>query len=618
MSDNIDLESLPKGGGNEISRFSWKGLTVTVKDSKTKEALDILKNAEGCAQPGDMVALMGPSGSGKTTLLNVLARRPAAASASVKGQVHLDNAPLQAKTLREISTYVEQEDALIGSLTVQETIEFAARLSGTERHGSRVSELIRAFGLAKQAHTKIGTPVAKGISGGQKRRVSIASQLITRPKILFLDEPTSGLDSKAAYEVMYRIRQVARDENMIVIASIHQPTAATFNLFSQLVLLSSGRLVYSGPTDQVVPYFSTQGVPIPPLSNPAEFLLDVCNTDFDNSAIEVGGEEGRIARLDRLMEAWSPKSPATEISSAPFADSEGAMSTSGAPTGVPRQTLVLLQRLWLKSYRDLLAYWIRVIMYLGLAFMMGTVWLRLGREQDNIQPFINAIFFSGAFMSFMAVAYIPAYLEDHESFRKERANGLYGPTAFLLSNFLIGIPFIFLIALLFSLVTVFLCNFRQTPEHFFRYVMWLFLDLLAAESLVVLISSLIPVFVAALAITAFANGLWMSVSGFLVSPKVLNNFWYYTFHWIDYQRYVFQGMMFNEFDGRVYNCERVGDECQCMYPSGLSDQCKIEGRGVLTALGYGKKDIGLWIGILLAVIVGMRGLAWITLKVKRN
>ena len=452
---------------------------------------------------------------------------------------------------------------------------------------------------------------------------------------------------------------------MIVIASIHQPTTATFNLFSQLVLLSAGRLVYSGPTDQVVPYFATQGVPIPPLTNPAEFLLDVCNTDFDNSATDVGGDESRIARLNRLMEAWSPKGPGTEAAaSTPFPDSEGAMSTSGAPTSVLWQTFVLLQRLWLKSYRDLLAYWIRVIMYLGmptdslgaedsfyfygllmgqktgLAFLMGTVWLRLGRGQDNIQPVINALFFSGAFMSFMAVAYIPAYLEDHESFRKERANGLYGPTAFLLSNFLIGIPFIcialpsppllpprafilltpkpVLIAILFSLVTVFLCNFRQTPEHFFRYAMWLFLDLLAAESLVVLISSLIPVFVAALAVTAFANGLWMSVSGFLVSPKVLNNFWYYTFYWIDYQRYVFQGMMFNEFEGRVYDCARVGDECQCMYPSGLADQCKIEGRGVLTAIGYGKKDVGLWIGVLMAVIVGMRGLAWITLKVKRG
>jgi ABC-type multidrug transport system ATPase subunit len=99
-------------------------------------------------------------------------------------------------------------------LTVKETIEYAARLSGTPSPTQRVSELISAFGLSKQAHARIGTPVSKGISGGQKRRVSIASQLITRPKILFLDEPTSGLDSKAAYEVMERIRRVAEDEKV--------------------------------------------------------------------------------------------------------------------------------------------------------------------------------------------------------------------------------------------------------------------------------------------------------------------------------------------------------------------------------------------------------------------
>lgn len=107
-----DLEAHPKG--SSISQFCWQALTVTVKDSKTGDPLDILKDVDGCAQPGDMIALMGPSGSGKTTLLNVLARRPAAASAAVRGRVLLDGQPLQAGVLRELSTYVEQEDALIG------------------------------------------------------------------------------------------------------------------------------------------------------------------------------------------------------------------------------------------------------------------------------------------------------------------------------------------------------------------------------------------------------------------------------------------------------------------------------------------------------------------------
>jgi len=250
---------------------------------------------------------------------------------------------------------------------------------------------------------------------------------------------------------------------------------------------------------------------------------------------------------------------------------------------------------------------------------MGTVWLRLDSSQTNIQPFINAIFFSGAFMSFMAVAYIPAFLEDYTSYLKERHNGLYGPTSFLLSNFLIGIPFILLNTVLFSLITVFLVNFRHDATSFGKYVMWLFLDLLAAESLVILISSIVPIFVAALAITAFTNGLWMSVGGFLVPEKVLNVFWYYTFYWINYQRYVFQGMMFNEFEGREYTCEHVDDGgWQCMYASKLQAEGRIEGGAVLRSLGYARKREGMWVGILVAIIVGLRVLAWVALKLRKH
>jgi len=137
-------------------------------------------------------------------------------------------------------------------------------------------------------------------------------------------------------------------------------------------------------------------------------------------------------------------------------------------------------------------------------------------------------------MSFMAVAYVPAFLEDRATFIKERANGLYTATPFMIANFLIGIPYLFLISVLFSVIAYFLSNFRPGADAFFTWVMWLFLDLLAGESLVVLVSSIFPNFVVALALTAFANGLWMSVGGFLVSPDILNVFWKYVFHYIDY------------------------------------------------------------------------------------
>ena len=219
-------------------------------------------------------------------------------------------------------------------------------------------------------------------------------------------------------------------------------------------------------------------------------------------------------------------------------------------------------------------------------------------------------------MSFMAVAYIPPAVEDLQTFRKDRANGLYGPFSFTVANFLIGLPYLFLIAVLFSIISYWLSNFHSTATGFWMWVMWLFLDLVAAESLVMLVTSLVPIFVVALAATAFANGLWMCVGGFLVPMGQLNVFWKYVFHYIDYQAYVFQGMMVNQFRDTVYKCA----EDSCMYPSALQSQGKIDGKAVLDAYHYGHSDgiVGKWAGIMIAIILGYRTLAYLVLMVKRN
>lgn len=171
---------------------------------------------------------MGPSGCGKTTLLNVLASRPTGAQ-KVEATVLVNGTKPSRTAFREMSCFVEQEDALIGALTVRETLNFASRLAGTARslpkreRIARIDGLLDSFGLRDQADTLIGTPIRKGISGGQKRRVGVASQLITSPKILFLDEPTSGLDSTASWEVVNYLKGVAKRNNVRRIT--HQPRA---------------------------------------------------------------------------------------------------------------------------------------------------------------------------------------------------------------------------------------------------------------------------------------------------------------------------------------------------------------------------------------------------------
>jgi len=284
----------------------------------------------------------------------------------------------------------------------------------------------------------------------------------------------------------------------------------------------------------MVPFFKSAGHTIPNHVNPAEFVLELMNTDFAQD------QEFVTSRLDNLQKHWESSTQSAELHAEvdrASQNSSNMVSQTHRAQKVNFFTLlvVLVHRSFVKSYRDVVAYGIRIAMYLGLAIMMGTVWLRLGNDQTDIQPFINGIFFGSAFMSFMAVAYVPAFLEDRSTFVKERANGLYGATPFLISNFIIGLPYLFLISVLFSVVAYWLSGFEPTAEAFFTWIMWLFLDLLAAESLVVLMSSLFPNFVVALALTAFANGLWMSVGGFLVPPKILNVFWYYAFSFIDYQ-----------------------------------------------------------------------------------
>jgi ABC-type multidrug transport system ATPase subunit len=260
----------------------------------------------------------------------------------------------------------------------------------------RVKGLISSFGLQKQSNTLIGTPIRKGISGGQKRRVTLASQLITSPRIVFLDEPTSGLDSHASYEVMNFVRNICKRHNILVIASIHQPSTATFNLFDKLILLSLGSTIYNGPIGEVASFFAQQGCEIPTYTNPAEHVLQLVNTDF---ALD---QDSATERLRGLQEGWDnsleSRSLNEEIESVKIS---GTSSPSNVKLVEDHERLSAGQRFWvpftlvhrnfIKSYRDVIAYGIRIVMYLGLAIMMGTVWLRLKADQESIIPLTNAI-----------------------------------------------------------------------------------------------------------------------------------------------------------------------------------------------------------------------------------
>ncbi|KAK4204393.1 P-loop containing nucleoside triphosphate hydrolase protein [Triangularia verruculosa] len=602
-----------------LTSLSWSSLSLSISDKK------ILSNSTGLVRAGEILAIMGPSGSGKTTLLNTLARRnPPSQSSSPP--ILLNGQPLPLSQFQSITRFVEQTDSLIGALTVRETLHFASKLSTAsitkKERRERVDGLLESFGLVEQADVIVGTATKKGISGGQKRRLGVAKEVITGPRVVFLDEPTSGLDARGGWEVVRWLRGLARENNLIIVASIHQPSTATFNLFDKLLLLSEGKAHYFGAVAGLGEYYEQQlGMEMPRHVNPAEWLLEQVNIDYADDKelargkleeMQLGWERSELKRkLDE--DVASVAATAEKGGDKMIVDDE----TREKKPGIGSVVMTLVHRSFIKSYRDVVAYGIRLAMYTGLAIMMGTVWLRLPATQDSIIPFTNSIFYGSAFLSFMAVAYCPAYLEDYNQYAKEKRNGLYGATAMTLSNFLVGTPYLFLISIVFSVISYWLSNFQPTAKAFFTWVFWLFLDLLAAEGLVVFMTSLFPSFVISLALVAFANGLWMSVDGFMVPPGTLNVFWKYVFHYWDYQKYVFENMMINEFSERVYACAETADGCHCMWQTDLADQCLIRGQGVLDQYGYKPGYMGKDVGIMMAIIVGYRLAGWLVLKLRK-
>lgn len=386
---------------------------------------------------------------------------------------------------------------------------------------------------------------------------------------------------------------------MIILASVHEPSNDVFKAFDDVLLLhKSGRQLFSGCIAESTSITRHLSPETWLHANQVERLLHVA---IEPCPAMSGSRNSR------------PTPQFSTLSALPRRQTSSTVDQIAV-------LYILVHRGFLKASRDATAYAFRAVMYLGLALLVSTVWLRLEPTDRNAQSFIDAIFFGSAFMSLMAVASIPAFLEDRAVFQKERADGIYGPSLFVLSNFLVGLPFLLSFSVLFSSVAYWLCNFRPSLAGYCAWLLWLFLDLVAAESLAVLVSSAIPTFVASLAITAFWNGISICTTGFMVHGDALDPFWKYAFHCIDYQAYVFQGMMVNEFERRMYSCAASTDDggrCSCVYENPSAGECSVSGRHILQLYNIGPDGFAQRLASILGMIAVLRMFTWLVLRLRR-
>lgn len=240
----------------------------------------ILSGVQGAVHAGELMAIMGASGAGKTTFLDILARKNKKGTS--RGDFYINGETVADDDFRSVIGFVDQDDTMLPTLTVHETIMDSALLRLPRdmtliAKEQRVDDVERQLGIHHIRDQLIGSEESnnRGISGGEKRRVGIACELVTSPSILYLDEPTSGLDAYNAYNVVECLVNLVKTYNRTVVFTIHQPRSNIAALFDQLVLLAKGRTVYSGPFANCQSYFDSIGYPCPPGFNIADYLVDL-------------------------------------------------------------------------------------------------------------------------------------------------------------------------------------------------------------------------------------------------------------------------------------------------------------------------------------------------------
>ncbi|KAK9228618.1 hypothetical protein WN944_021571 [Citrus x changshan-huyou] len=594
--------------------LTWKDLSVVVPSGKKENGKRaILQELTGYVEPGQILAIMGPSGCGKSTLLDALAGR-LSANTQQTGEILINGR--KEMLAFGTSAYVTQEDILMTTLTVMEAIYYSAQLqlpdsmSRSEKK-ERAEMTIREMGLQDAMDTRIGGWNVRGISSGQKRRVSICIEILTRPKLLFLDEPTSGLDSAASYHVMKRIVNLAREDGRTVLASIHQPNSDVFELFHNLCLLAYGKTIYFGPSSMAEQLFASNGFPCPSLRNPSDHYLRIINKDFEENIEEGTGRTSTEEAINILVNSYKSSDTYNEVKErvSIICQQKGGTLEKGNQANFITQSLVLTKRSFVNMYRDLGYYWLRFVIYVALGLCIGTIFHDIGSSYGSIQARGSMLMFIAAFLTFMAIGGFPSFVEDMKIFGRERLNGHYGVASFVLSNSFSSTPYLLLISLIPGAIAYYLTGLQKNIGHFLYFVLGLFVSMMLVESLMMIVASIVPDFLMGIITGAGIQGIMMLNGGFFRLPNDLPKpVWKYPMYYIAFHRYAFQGFYKNEFEGLTFPNNQAGGP-----PT-------ITGKEVLTNIW--QVDMGHTKWVDLAILFGMlffyRFLFWIKRMMMRT
>ena len=449
----------------------------------------LLDNVSGVFKGNRVNVIMGPSGGGKTTLLNFLAERlPRNTSFNSSGLIELNGVrEITPKELSEISAYVTQHDScLIPTLTVRETLYYQAKLRLPKKEQRNIYEIVNSYirkvGLVDCADTLVGSESLIGISGGEKRRVSIAIQLLSRPKVLFLDEPTSGLDSKTAMVIIELFDKLAKEENATIIMTVHQPSEDMFSIFETVLLLArGGHVLYNGKTENTKSYLAEVGYPVPENKNVADYVLDLTTQMLGED------ETSAASRVEELISKWLyKKKEMVGVAKNPIDILK--FKRLGCPAYISLSTTT--SRQFVTSIRAIDVLVARAGQVIALGAVLALFYSPLKRNEAGIDNRLGLVQEVLNFYFVGLVNNISLYPTERNIFYQEYRDKIYGVGVFSLGYLFNELPVEIISCLIFAALVVFPPGLPRNPGMFFSMFYTSFVALNCGESLGILFNSL--------------------------------------------------------------------------------------------------------------------------------
>ncbi|KAJ7984998.1 hypothetical protein DPEC_G00360570 [Dallia pectoralis] len=568
---------------------------------------------------GQMLAIIGSSGCGKTSLLDVITCRDEGGSMT-SGQVLINGQPSNPKLVRKTIAHVRQDDRLLPHLTVRETLAFVAKLRlptsfSQKQKDQRVDDVIAELRLRQCAHTRVGNDYVRGVSGGERRRVSIAVQLLWNPGILILDEPTSGLDSFTAHNLVITLSLLARG-NRLVLLSVHQPRSDIFQLFDLVVLLSSGSAIYCGPAKDMVPYFTALGHPCPRYCNPSDFYVDLISVDRRSPEIEAECLERanvlsaqfveKVSGTEDFMWKTEEATKTQEVVTSPQSKPhEEAITMSKHKERLPGrlyQFTILFRRQVYNDFRDLVTLLVHGFEALLMSLLIGFLYFGAGEERLSIQDTVALLYMIGALTPFAVVLDVIAKCHTERAMLyHELEDGMYNVTPYFFAKILGELPEHCVFTLVYGLPIYWLAGLNEAPDRFLLNFLLVWLIVYCSRSMALFVAAALPT----LQTSAFMGNSLFTVfyltGGFVIS---LENMWLVAswFSHVSFMRWGFEGMLQVQFK-------------DLMYPVSIGNfSFVIDGIHVVEAMDMNQYPLFSCYLVLLAVVVFFLLLYYLSLK----